>query len=262
MPPIGRTPPADVLRELRREVGFGCPIPDPDEPCGNPYLYWHHFDPPYRERPHHDPSGMIALCAEHHAKADAGAYAIDQLREFKKFGAERAAEVRGRFDWMRREVLWVVGGNFYYETPTIFALRGQPVVWINRGDDGYLLLNLRMLSVVQEPRAQISDNYWVALGNPDDVRCPPNGRLLGIHYANDDRLQVEFFDVASETAAAERWPSAQTEAWGIEYPVTAAEVNFRVGGTEVDFGPGETRLGPITMTNGFLRNCGVGIDLT
>src|SRR5918912_315690 len=36
---VNRTPPAAVRRELRREVGFGCPVPD----CGNPYLYWHHF---------------------------------------------------------------------------------------------------------------------------------------------------------------------------------------------------------------------------
>jgi hypothetical protein len=150
---ISRTPPTSIRQELRREVGFGCPVPNPEALCGNPYLYWHHFDPPFRERAHHDPAGMIALCAEHHAKADAGAYTAEQLQEFKRGAAENAGDVRGRFEWMRRDVLWVVGGNFYYETPTILACRGDPVVWINRDDEGYLLLNLRMLSTTTDERA-------------------------------------------------------------------------------------------------------------
>ena len=39
---MNRTPPKKVIQTLRQEVGFGCPIPN----CGNPYLEWHHFDPP------------------------------------------------------------------------------------------------------------------------------------------------------------------------------------------------------------------------
>ena len=116
---MNRTPPTAVRCELKREVGFGCPVPD----CGNPYLYWHHFDPPWDVRQHHDPDGMIALCGLHHPKADAGAYSKEQLREFKRRVAERAEEVKGRFEWMRHSLLAVVGGNFYYETPVVFQFR-------------------------------------------------------------------------------------------------------------------------------------------
>jgi len=63
---VNRTPPAAVRRELRREVGFGCPIPD----CGIPYLTWHHFDPEWRVEEHHRPEGMIALCLTHAGLAD------------------------------------------------------------------------------------------------------------------------------------------------------------------------------------------------
>lgn len=52
---MNRTPPEPVREILRKEVNFGCPI----EGCGSPYLEYHHFDPPWHEREHHDPQGMI-----------------------------------------------------------------------------------------------------------------------------------------------------------------------------------------------------------
>src|SRR5215207_2549038 len=100
-----RTPPVKVIRQLRQEVGFCCPV----EGCGNPYLTWHHFDPPWRVEEHHRPEGMIALCAEHASKADHGAFTDDQLRELKRIGRSRATEARARFDWIRRRVLGIVG---------------------------------------------------------------------------------------------------------------------------------------------------------
>src|SRR4029079_15500764 len=103
-----RTPPVDVRKQLRREVQFGCPVSG----CANPYLEYHHFDPPWREKHHHNPEGMLALCAEHHRKADAGAFTVEQLREMKK---ESPNTVRGRFNWLRNELLAVVGGSFYFE---------------------------------------------------------------------------------------------------------------------------------------------------
>jgi hypothetical protein len=86
-----------VKTALRQDVGFCCSVQD----CGIPYLTWHHFDPPWRVEHHHRPEGMIALCREHADKADHGSFTDDQLRELKQEGRSRAAEVRGRFDWMR-----------------------------------------------------------------------------------------------------------------------------------------------------------------
>src|SRR5687767_11098961 len=121
---MNRTPPIDVRRALRREVGFGCPV----QGCGNPYLSWHHFDPPWSVREHHEIGGMIALCGEHHAKAHAGAFTVDQLRSFKALDANTVRTIEGRFDWMRNDLLIVVGGNFYHETPVAVQIRGTPVV--------------------------------------------------------------------------------------------------------------------------------------
>lgn len=72
--------PKRVKEILREEVGFGCPVRD----CGNPYLEYHHFDPPVHIKPHNEPNGMIALCAQHHKKADGHAYTDEQLHAFKK----------------------------------------------------------------------------------------------------------------------------------------------------------------------------------
>jgi hypothetical protein len=55
---------------------------------------------------------MIALCLDHAARADAGAFTNDQLRTLKREGRDRATAIRGRFDWMRRDLLAVVGGKF------------------------------------------------------------------------------------------------------------------------------------------------------
>ena len=134
---MNRTPPTEVRQALRKQVGFGCPIQN----CGNPYLEWHHFDPPWREREHHNLEGMIALCAEHHGKANAGAYTKEQLHLFKKEAENRSVQVKGRFDWLRNRLLAYVGGGFYYEVPVIFQIKNYPVVWFNRDEEGHLLLN-------------------------------------------------------------------------------------------------------------------------
>lgn len=249
---MNRTPPLEVRQQLRREVCFGCPV----EGCGNPYLYWHHFDPPWSERQHHDPIGMIALCAEHHAKADVGAYTTEQLRALKN---STPREPAGRFDWMRRELLVVVGGNFYHETPIAVQFRGRPVVWVNRDSEGYLLVNLAMLSASDEPRAMMQDNFWTALGTPNDVECPPSGRRLKIEYNNDDRLGIEFFPVSAVSDITARYPGAKAERWGISYPITAVEVQMRVGGTPIEFGPRSTQIGGAQMINCFTSRCGVGL---
>jgi len=102
---MNRRPPEKVKKILRSEIGFGCPIPG----CGNPYLEWHHFDPPWHIENHHNPEGMIALCREHHIQADNGAFTADQLEEYKKQGKKNWKAVKGNFNWLRNRMLAVVG---------------------------------------------------------------------------------------------------------------------------------------------------------
>ncbi|MEW5735721.1 MAG: hypothetical protein AB1921_12755 [Thermodesulfobacteriota bacterium] len=76
---MDRNPPSDVKKLLRQEVNYGCPVPG----CGSPFLTWHHFDPPWSVKEHHNPDSMIALCTQCHPMADAGAYSSEQFEALK-----------------------------------------------------------------------------------------------------------------------------------------------------------------------------------
>jgi hypothetical protein len=257
---MNRTPPIEIRRELRSEVGFGCPVPG----CGSPYLYWHHFDPPWRERQHHDPAGMIALCGLHHPQADQGAFTKEQLLEMKAEGAFRNQEVYGRLEWMREDLLTVVGGNFYYETPAPVRFRDRNLVGLTRDERGRLLLEANILSTCRAPRMAIEENFWIVRGEPIDVKCPPHGPLVCAEYANGDRLRVEFIPDLDASALAARYPDAGLDrAWGgLPDRIAAVEIQMRVGGTEIEFGPRESRLpGGNVMRNCFASRCGVGLQM-
>lgn len=135
---MGRTPPADVIRALRREVAFGCPI------CRDPFLTWHHFDPPYAEGRAHDANGMIALCVKHHAQADGGHFSKDYLRSLKR-GAYSIDTVSAVLPWMKApNVLVRLGGSYVGGSQAVLTVDGEPVIEISRCDDGLLGLYMRV----------------------------------------------------------------------------------------------------------------------
>ncbi|WP_435601485.1 hypothetical protein [Streptomyces sp. C10-9-1] len=233
MPNVSRTPRKDVLTILRREVGFCCPVTG----CGSPYLTWHHFDPPWRIEKHHRPEGMVALCREHADKADNGAFTNDQIRTLKREGRSRASEVRGRFDWMRSKILTVVAGNFGYECYTALEVGGVKCIWFERDEDGYLLLNVKMPTLAQRPRAEIERNAWTVSSGAHEVLCPPSGRLVEVKYENGDRFRVEFFILESSEEFASRYPHVARFKELPEYPLTAVEIYETIAGAGVSFTP-------------------------
>lgn len=235
---MNRNPPLDIRRRLRTEADFGCPI----EGCRNPYLEYHHFDPPWAEREHHDPEGMIALCTMHHRQADGHAFTKDQLRALKQTTVPDAT-VQGRFNWLRNELVPVVGGNFWPGTLKIVRVGGVPIVWLRRDEAGYLRLNLRMLSRSGEHRLILEDNDWILKGNPVDFESPPSGRLISARYSNGDFLRVEFIELINKDAARSRYPRIRAGGLAtLAYPLTAVEVNANVVGTPISFTPQGIRV--------------------
>lgn len=251
--PIPRTPPTAVRRALRQEVGFGCPV----EGCANPYLEYHHFDPPWSVENHHDPTRMIALCATHHAKADA--WTVDQVRELKAQGILRAKAVQGRFEWMREDVLAVIGGNYYYETPNMVVFRGKPLIWFERDDKNRILLNLDMPTTSGEPRTRLVHNDWIIQGNPSDVESPPSGSSLRVRYGNGDDVSVRFREWADPRGLGAEHPVALRLGSELRFPLITAEITLQIGGTGISFGPRTTSLGGITMTDCVMSRCGAGL---
>lgn len=198
---MNRTPPLEVQRQLRREVKYGCPVPD----CGNPFLYWHHFDPAWNVEEHHRPDGMIALCGEHHPKADAGAYTIEQLRGFKSRVTAMPGLVQGKIEWMRQDLVLVLGSNLYVRTPVAFRFKQSDVISVPRNDEGLLTVSARMLTNSNNPRLTLVENFFeVDPSSPDldDFHCPPSGRLVEAKYANGDLLRVEFQHVKTTASTS------------------------------------------------------------
>lgn len=254
---MNRVPPLEVRRSLRAEVGYGCPVPH----CRKPYLEWHHFDPPWRMKQHHDPNGMIALCPEHHRKADSGAFTKEQLSQFKRNANRVDKDVIGRFDWLRNDLLAIVGGSFYYRTLRILVYRNQPIIWFNRDDKGNLLLNVRMLTTSNEDRAVIEDNFWIKRGTPTDLESPPSGKLLRIYYRNGDHLRIEFFELKTIQDISKNYSDADPRQWRIMFPVTAVEIHYRIGNTAIEFGPRWTKLPGVMWENAFFYGCAVAVSL-
>lgn len=251
MPELNRTPPTNVRRELRREVVFGCPV----EGCGNPYLEYHHFDPQWHIEKHHRIEGMVALCSTHHAKADA--WTVEQCRELKRY--PHTAEVSGRFEWMRREIVAIVGGNYYHETPHMVVFRGCPIVWFERDKRGYLLLSLKMLSISGQPRAALIANDWEILGGPLDVDSPPNGSHLRVTYENGDDVGIHFKEWTSPEELGKVHPRILGLAEQITFPLVTAEVHLAVGGTDISFNSKNSRVGGVQLTGNVMSRCGTGL---
>lgn len=248
---ISRTPPTAVRRLLRREVGFGCPV----EGCDNPYLEYHHFDPPWEKEHHHDPDRMIALCATHHGKADA--WTAGQLRAMKAT-TPSGREVQGRFEWMREDVLAVVGGNFFYETPHIVVFRGEPMIWFERDEENRLLLNLRVLTASGKPRTRLENNDWIIRGDPIDLESPPNGSSLRVRYDNGDDVSIRFREWIANSDLGAVYPRALELGSALKFPLVTAEVTVAVGGTTIRFGPTTTQLPGVQITGCIAAHCGAG----
>jgi hypothetical protein len=281
---LRREPPAAVRRLLAEEVGFGCPV----DGCGSPYLTWHHFDPPWSERHQHDPRGMVALCRDHHPEADAGAFTLEELREFKREGRDRSQALGARFNWMREELLAVVGGNFYLDTHIAVRVQDAPVVWFNRDPSGQLLVNLQMLSTSGKPRLLMLDNFWLTEGSDErEIVCPPSGRLVSVKYPNGDRLKVEFREVASVEDFDRRYPPPELPAdlkrdleahgitppdlsrtnadavqrYGVEFPMATVEITMDIAGTDIRLGPRRSEIGPGVIAGSWVGGCEVGIQI-
>ncbi|MEM1056744.1 MAG: hypothetical protein AAGI52_14575 [Bacteroidota bacterium] len=200
---------------------------------------------------------MIALCREHHDKADAGAYTVDQLRGFKQNVCDEG--IGGKFDWLRKEIVGVVGGGFFFDVREPLASERFPIVWFTVGSGGMRLLNIDMPSLSGLPRFSMRENIWSLQGQPADFKCPPSGRLVELAYPNGDYLRVEFRVIESPDEVQSRYGHVEVEAWPVEYPVTTVEVRLKVGGGGIEVNQKEMRLGESVIRMGYISGFSKGV---
>ena len=246
-----------IVRALRREVGFSCPVDD----CGNPFLEFHHFDPPWRVGKIHRQEGMIALCQTHHDQADAGAFTNQQLRDLKKNGRRKQKLVSGKFNWMRNQLLAIISGGQHLDPKVILRIKDKDVIWFERDRNGAFLLNFDCLTTSGEERAYMRGNQWYTSGNETDIDCPPSGKRVKIKYANDDFLEINF--VVLESAENFELRYKENFEWGefAKFPLTAVELEFNVSGSELNMRKGQMNLGSNTLKiSTYETDCVVHLD--
>ena len=187
---MNRMPPMPVQRALRQEVSFGCPV----NGCRKPFLTWHHFDPPWSVRHHHEQKGMIALCLEHHAHADSRAgFTADHLRALKK--ADYTTDtVKGNLPWVVKVPLLRLGGCYAGGTPDVLSVSGEPVIRVTAGPQGVLLLSFILKSSTGEVVAHMIDNGFQS--DPStlhDLHCNASQTRIKVWFdSRDIGLDLEF----------------------------------------------------------------------
>jgi hypothetical protein len=202
---------------------------------------------------------MVALCLEHHKKADGGAYTDNQLRKFKEAGAVDL--VTARFDWMRRELLAVVGGNYYLRCPEILRVNGVPVIWFNRGPDQELLLNFNMVTRDGEQGPRVEDNVWTVVpGDGDRVECPATGNKIHIVRRNGDELSIEFGRIKDRAELDIKHPRASSliDHFGAEWPLTVLRVWETTGDGRLNLGKMATHFMTSSFTGSSAADVPVG----
>lgn len=249
---ISRTPPTEIRRQLRAEVGFGCPK------CGSPHLEYHHFEPTWAEQNHHNPDGMIALCAIHHAAADSGAFTREQLRELKRanYGA-----VQSSFEWRRKHTVFICGGNFAYRCRSMLRVGGIDVVYFEKDENGYDTLSLNIYDICMNRIFEMRMNDWITKTNVDDIESPPSARMLvfksSVHQVD---IRIEFKDRSMLDLLEQRI------ALDFSIPVDENVVFCFFTGSipapvPVKFNKRNTQFRNMTLEGCQMSDCGVGIQI-
>jgi len=166
-------------------VNFGCPHPD----CGEPYLTYHHFDPPWNVEHHHRPEGMIALCPKHAALADGGSWTKEQLVEMKKNPFVKNDKITANYEYLRKNVVCFFG-NIAYNVQNVLVINGERVIGFEKDVNGYDRLNLLIRDANGLPVLVMENNDWTVYNkNIHDLECSTQGRILGI-ISEDQRTNL------------------------------------------------------------------------
>jgi hypothetical protein len=220
--------PAAIRKGLRAEVNYGCPVLG----CGNPYLSWHHFDPPWEPDHRHVPEGMIALCLPHHKAADppTNSWTNEQLHEMKRNPYIKVgSSVNERIQMRRKEVILDCGGSIAIRPVNWLRSHGQNVIWITTDEHGYKLLNLDIRKSNGEQLIRMEGNDWTAFGPFKDLDAAPSQSSIKVSVLGDSvRLAVEFEEI-DPAALESRYRSNFREAASKVHLDTSEPEDSRVG---------------------------------
>jgi len=183
--------PAELRRALRKEVEFGCPIPE----CRSPFLEYHHFNPTWDEGKQHVQEGMIALCPIHHRKADKGTWTNDELVSFKR--STNRVPVRGKIDWNMNNAVIIVGNNFYFWNLFSIEAYGRELFSLKLDSNNNFVINAQFLDENLNPLMKIENNDILLDKLPrGDLSCSASGHKIRIESKKNKIFKRKpFFEI-------------------------------------------------------------------
>jgi hypothetical protein len=200
-----RDPPRSIAYTLRREVNFGCPVRFPHgDGCGSPILTYHHFDPPWAGNYVHNADGMIALCPEHHDRADGGNWTRQQLRQFKKHPYIDSV-VKCPWPWTAEKLVMQFGPNLTVGQGSPLWLDQKPVLGFhpqvnaNLGNE-VIIFDSHIEDQSGTPWMKIEDgSFSLEAGPTEDLVFRPRITALHAHHKDGTSLQVRYRRVTLST---------------------------------------------------------------
>jgi hypothetical protein len=193
-----RDPGSEIKYALRREVNYGCPVRFADGTgCGSPVLTYHHFDPPWAGNFIHNQDGMLALCPEHHTKADGGHWTKRQLREMKTTPYVDDV-LKVQWPWGPETLVIKVGSCLIVGSGSPIRLNGKRVLGFtphkNENLGGRTVLFDSDLRDQRGARWLRIENGWFDLGleNTTDVVFTPQSKTFKAVHADKTHMSWRF----------------------------------------------------------------------
>lgn len=154
---------------------------------------WHHFDPPWSIKQHHNPEGMIALCPNHHKEADSDEFSKNQLRELKTNPNPREL-IQKEYGWMFPHCLIRLGGGAFAPSWCVLTIADLVVFQAKRvgGKDDHLAFTFALKNEDDELIACMEDNLFVLY--PDlvhDLSVTASGNRMKI-WSDERKVGLEF----------------------------------------------------------------------
>lgn len=162
--------PLPLKREIRRDAAFGCVM------CGSPIIEFHHIEP-FHKVNEHTKENLVALCPEHHHRADCGEIPVSIVTKFKENPVNKKKNFVSKDFFLSNynDMKTRVGSNIYIRTPKILVVDKCPLITLTPDEEGNALLNAKFYNPNNVLLAEINNNEWFAYKNPElwDISYSP-----------------------------------------------------------------------------------------
>lgn len=154
-------------------------------------MTWHHFDPPWKTEKHHNPDGMIALCLNHHGRANGEEYSREQLRKWKR-NPVKPELLKTQFGWMFSRSLIRLGGGGFADSWCDLRIEDLSVFQAKRTSAGHLAFSFQLKNKDDELIAYMEDNmFGLFPERVHDFSATASGQRIKI-WSDERKVGFEF----------------------------------------------------------------------